>query len=129
LRASGEAKIAQKVGNSFVYANPVLADMARVINALIKSGDRAEEVDSAVAVKKMIDLYSWDMPTINAEHTIKADREIVLLTGSTGGLGSQMLASLLTNERVEKVYTLNRPSSKKTPVARHEDTFRDRSDL
>ena len=32
----------------------------------------------------------------------------VLLTGSTGHLGSEILASLLTDERVERVYTLDR---------------------
>ncbi|KAL1726524.1 male sterility protein-domain-containing protein [Schizophyllum commune] len=32
----------------------------------------------------------------------------VLLTGSTGHLGSEILASLLTDERIERVYTLDR---------------------
>ena len=32
----------------------------------------------------------------------------VLLTGSTGHLGSEILALLLTDERVERVYTLDR---------------------
>ncbi|KAF7360648.1 General substrate transporter [Mycena venus] len=39
------------------------------------------------------------------------DLQIVLLTGSTGNLGSQILASLLQDDRVVRVYALNRPSA------------------
>lgn len=35
----------------------------------------------------------------------------VLLTGSTGNVGSHILAALLAERRVDRVYTLNRPSS------------------
>jgi hypothetical protein len=39
---------------------------------------------------------------------------VVLLTGSTGGLGSFLLASLLQNEQVMRVYAFNRPGKKPT---------------
>jgi hypothetical protein len=129
LRASGESNAAQaaaNVGNGFVYANPVLTGMARAITSLVNPGDRTEEADPTVPIKKMINLYSWDMPSMNTQGKPKPDGEVVLLTGSTGGLGSQLLASLISDERVKTVYALNRPSGKKTSLVRHEDTFEDR---
>ena len=35
---------------------------------------------------------------------------VVLITGTTGGLGSYFLAQLLTDDRVSRVYAFNRPS-------------------
>jgi FlaA1/EpsC-like NDP-sugar epimerase len=119
-------KVAQKVGNGFVYANPVLSGMANVIHTLVALGYQTEEADPTVPVKKMIGLYSKDMPALSTEGKAKTDGEVVLLTGSTGSLGSQLLAALLVDEKVKKVYVLNRPSAQKTLVVRHEDTFRDR---
>jgi hypothetical protein len=126
LRLSGESSAAQAVGNGFVYANPVLTGLARAIISLVNPGDGFEDTDPTEAIRSMIDLYSQDMPPINIENKAKLDSEVVLLTGSTGGLGSLLLAALLNNERVKKVYALNRPSGKHTSLARHESTFKDR---
>jgi FlaA1/EpsC-like NDP-sugar epimerase len=101
--------------------------MARAIISLVNTDERTEDSDPTAVIKKMIDSYSRDMPTINAENKIKPDGEVVLLTGSTGGLGSYLLASLIADERVKKIYALNRPSAKKTSLAWHETTFRERS--
>ncbi|KAL1718592.1 hypothetical protein EV715DRAFT_200925 [Schizophyllum commune] len=43
-----------------------------------------------------------------ASHSLPKYPVTVLLTGSTGHLGSEILASLLTDERVERLYTLDR---------------------
>jgi hypothetical protein len=39
-----------------------------------------------------------------------ANGKVVLLTGTTGGLGANILASLIGDEAVSRVYALNRPS-------------------
>lgn len=51
---------------------------------------------------------------------------VVLLTGSTGGLGSYLLASLLSHEDVVAVYAFNRPSSKSMIQHRQRAAFEDR---
>ena len=53
-------------------------------------------------------------------------RHVILLTGSTGGLGSYLLASLLSREDVAIVYTFNRPSTMATIKQRQRAAFEDR---
>jgi thioester reductase-like protein len=51
---------------------------------------------------------------------------VVLLTGSTGGLGSYLLASLLSREDVAVVYPFNRSSKTGTTQHRQHTAFEDR---
>jgi len=53
--------------------------------------------------------------------------ETILLTGSTGNLGSHLLASLLSMDRVRRVYAFNRRSSSFTIMERHKVRFEDRA--
>jgi thioester reductase-like protein len=53
---------------------------------------------------------------------------VVVLTGSTGGLGSYLLASLLQREDVSVIYAFNRPSKGSTSSIqrRQQNGFEDR---
>ncbi|KAJ7485112.1 male sterility protein-domain-containing protein [Mycena galericulata] len=51
---------------------------------------------------------------------------VVLLTGSAGNLGSQILASLLKDNRVVKIYAFDRPLSRSL-ADRHLDMFKQRA--
>ena len=60
----------------------------------------------------MITKYTADLPTpIVRTAGASVGLPVVLLTGSTGNIGSHILAYLLTDRRVGKVYALNRPST------------------
>lgn len=52
---------------------------------------------------------------------------VVLLTGSTGNLGALILAMLLSNQAVARVYALNRPSSQASTLERHIKRFEDKT--
>jgi hypothetical protein len=99
--------------------------MASAISSIVSSG-KETVADPTVAIREMIERYSSDLPTVKQSDAPRPERQVVLLTGSTRGLGSQILAMLLREERVEKVYALDRPLPGKTSLARHEETFRDR---
>ncbi len=47
--------------------------------------------------------------------------DVVLTTGTTGGLGCHILVQLLSDDAVKTVYALNRPSA--DLVRRHQDVF------
>ncbi|KAG6834705.1 hypothetical protein H0H93_007893, partial [Arthromyces matolae] len=65
---------------------------------------------TASAINALIERYSLDLKPLPEQSTPLQGPLVVLLTGSTGNLGSEILADLLENDRVERVYTFNRPS-------------------
>ncbi|KAG6849167.1 hypothetical protein H0H93_010844 [Arthromyces matolae] len=69
---------------------------------------------SAAAIQAMIEQYSVGLKPVPAKVAPQALQGplVVLLTGSTGNLGSEILLDLLKNDRVQHVYTFNRPSTR-----------------
>ncbi|KAG6885392.1 putative NRPS-like protein biosynthetic cluster [Termitomyces sp. T159_Od127] len=118
-------KVAKSLSLNLVYSFPVIKDLAAFISSLLTSedvqGDAASR--SAAAMEAMITKYSSGLdvplPSPLASAPLPA---IILLTGSTGNLGSQILARLLEDSRVEKVYAYNRAGSKPI-LQRHIEKF------
>ena len=106
------ARITSKV----VYTNPTIESLAsackiilqRPSNVLLEDDSVAEKVE--VKIRELVTKYSWSLP-ITSRPTApipSSGRIYVLLTGSTGSLGSHILASLLDFPRVAQIYCLNR---------------------
>lgn len=100
--------------------------MAVAIMCLLRPETADGAIDPVTAVHAMIERYTQDMASVHHINQPKPAQEVVLLTGSTGGLGSQLLVDLLEVEKVAKVYVLNRASARSSSLERHEHTFRDR---
>jgi hypothetical protein len=126
LRGSSESTSAAKIDNGFVYAHPTISGMASVIVSFINPDSGTAASDPTDDIRAMIAEYSQDLPQVAPLNTPQPERQVVLITGSTRGLGSQLLSSLITDDKVERVYALNRPLREQTSLARHEQTFRDR---
>lgn len=65
-------------------------------------------------LRALVDKYTQSFPTFKggkSELGRASGGAIVLLTGSTGSLGSNILAKLINNPGVKRVYTMSRPSS------------------
>lgn len=105
------------ISPNFVFDNPTIAKLASALalladpipgvpNNVAGTGVAVEEINSLVAK------YSQDIThrSAHSEGAHGAER-VVLLTGATGNVGSHILASLLSDARVARVYTLVRPSS------------------
>lgn len=57
----------------------------------------------------MIAKHTKDLPVVKEKEPINpVNGLVIILTGSTGGLGSHLLTDLLKNERIKKVYTFDR---------------------
>ena len=120
MRASREVAArdaANTVAVSFVFENPSIRQLAYAIRALVfPKADSAhlEERDHlyAAEIKAMVNRYTVDlpMPTPGASQLSGPD-PIVLLIGSTGSIGSHLLARMLLDDRICRVYALDRPSS------------------
>ena len=80
----------------------------------------------ADAIEQMIAKYAFsEKLDVQVPSAFKTTGLVVLLTGSTGNLGSQVLDQLLRHPDISKVYALNRPSSASISD-RHLDRFRDK---
>lgn len=86
-------------------------------------------IDEHVRVMEaMIEKYSEGLETaLDSPSAYNEDTKVaVLLTGSTGNLGSQILSLLLGNRSVYRVYTVNRPSTHTSLLDRHKERFLDK---
>ena len=90
-----------------IYANPTISKIADALQQLVYRKEQTFEAMEDDRVKKMEDMlakYSGNLPkTDGQEGTLT-----VLLTGSTGSLGSYLLDSMLASERIARIFCLNR---------------------
>lgn len=124
------AKVQALPGN-FVYQFPTIQSLANYAVAISRpqeaaglsnGGNRQQHIDHLI--KKYTHQWPIHTPQKGAFDE-NEDREVVFLTGSTGGLGSQLLARLLASRKVSRVYAFNRPGQKSS-YERHLEVFTDR---
>ncbi|EJC99103.1 acetyl-CoA synthetase-like protein [Fomitiporia mediterranea MF3/22] len=116
LRALRETNqsASRSIPASFVYDHPTISRLSRFIHGVV-AGALPESTDSKEAkraeLRSLIEKYTQTFPEFKGGKLSQTDGAVVLLTGSTGSLGSNILAKLLQNPGVKCVYTLSRPSS------------------
>ncbi|KAI0249337.1 acetyl-CoA synthetase-like protein [Lactifluus subvellereus] len=120
------------VSASFVYEHPTIERMARFLSKAVTDPQSTQGVDLASRgreLQALVDKYTEGFPTrptLSGSAYRLPSRDIYLLTGSTGGLGSNMLAQLLESSTVMRVYAFNRPSKSGASEARQLAAFRQR---
>ncbi|KAF7362617.1 General substrate transporter [Mycena venus] len=109
-KAAEVQKAAAGVTQNLVYSYPTVLQLSSFLADLISGTLNVYTVDPKTAIEAMIEKYTmhW-IPRVPVTSKVNGE-SAVLLTGSTGSLGSQILESLLRDARVKKVYALNRPS-------------------
>lgn len=125
------ASAAEIINQNTVYAHPTVQNLSMHIAPAVKApnGSSSESRlanDATIRIENMIKKYAQGL-----DGEIRGAKPLprlhtILLTGSTGNLGSYLLESLLRDENVERVYALNRPSSQ-SPLEKHEERFEDRA--
>ena len=132
LQASKSPSAAQLVTQSTIYENSSISKLARFIVGAVTNPDRLTSTSSRVdEIEKMIKKFSSTALTSTSSTKWDAsedkDQVVVLITGTTGNLGAQLVDIFLRDGRVTKVYTLNRPSSGEKDIkARHAERFIDK---
>lgn len=134
MRSSdGLSKAAEAVSQNTVYTYPTIERLTRFLVGIVADPEGSGDARGGKAsIEEMIGKYSTGLqnviPRPAGDATANPDGgAVVLLTGSTGSLGSQILAFLLESGDVARVYALNRPSSgARTIEERHRARFRDR---
>ena len=108
--SSGQDKV--RISARTIYENPTVS---RLTNFLLgASGRGSNDAGAAVSrtdrIMQMVDKYTSDF--VNAAPlaipSSRPSRQVVIVTGTTGSLGTDLLAQLAVSPDVERVYCLNR---------------------
>ena len=101
-----------------IYANPTVIKLAAAVQHLADHGDVASEGSEMERIGKMEGLlakYSQNLPQPKVSTTQRQEHDFtIVLTGSTGSLGSYLFDCLLTSPRITKVICLNRGTDSDT---------------
>ncbi|KAI5121945.1 hypothetical protein M0805_002017 [Coniferiporia weirii] len=122
--------VARKLSATFVYDNPTILGLSKYISANVTGTTAANSggvEEKRRELQALVSKYTTAFPEFKpspVRQLNRADGDVVLLTGSTGSLGSNILAKLIQNAGVVHVYTMSRPSSSGTSVKeRHVAAF------
>ncbi|KAL4077414.1 putative aminoadipate reductase [Scleroderma citrinum] len=114
--------VASHISPNVIFSNSTLTGLATYIVNFING--EVSTVDPKAEIERMIEKYSSGLQSPAPKDGDEG--HIILMTGSTGGLGSYMLASLLNRNDVVKIYALNRRSKTATAKERQRSSFEDR---
>ncbi|EJT96916.1 acetyl-CoA synthetase-like protein [Dacryopinax primogenitus] len=131
-KSSGKSNIAAtSVPHNLVYKFPTVKSLVAYLTKAITSteGDDLPQMNDTSVIAhdmySMIDKYTKDLP-LQQPGPRTMSGEVVLLTGSTGALGTYLLQQLLLDERIQRVYAINRISTNHALLARQSEAFSDR---
>ncbi|KAI0547682.1 hypothetical protein F4679DRAFT_553684 [Xylaria curta] len=98
----------QSVSGKTIYANPNIAALTGAISVIV-NGRISNNFNYREKMEELYQLYKKDIPISGREASPKSPvSSVVLMTGSTGSLGSYILDSLQRDERVSRIYCLCR---------------------
>ncbi|GJE90357.1 acetyl-CoA synthetase-like protein [Phanerochaete sordida] len=104
------APCARHVPQNFVFEHPTLHDLALATGILV-GGDVRAGPRAALSIAALVERYARALPRAPPPAAAAPRAPVaVLLTGATGAVGAHVLAALLSDARVARVYTLNRPA-------------------
>ncbi|KAJ6534650.1 putative aminoadipate reductase [Mycena vulgaris] len=114
----------EHIPHDIVYHHSSIADLADILARLAYTSELREEISDAECIEVMVERDStagW----IHSDISEPKAPIVVFLTGSTGNLGADLLAQLVSNDQVAAVYAFNKPSKKnESLVSRHEKQFK-----
>ncbi|KAG8873436.1 hypothetical protein FRB97_006736, partial [Tulasnella sp. 331] len=125
LRSTHSDPQISRLPPDFVFAHPTIQSLSSAISSIASASQDSggpptpQELDDPVrshveAMEAAIRQYTTNLPVHRPDEAAypspRDGQEVVVLTGSTGGLGSHLLAQLIQMDSVVKVYALNRKS-------------------
>ena len=121
LRSSSTINV-HEIPTNFVYAHSTISKLAAYVSGLFEGTAVDKDAERAAAIEcmlAMLEKYSAGLERRfpeklangHANGHANGAAETVLVTGTTGRLGSHLLAQLLQRPDVVRVYALNRESS------------------
>ncbi|PSR71637.1 hypothetical protein PHLCEN_2v12490 [Hermanssonia centrifuga] len=113
------------VTSSFVYQYSSINALASFLSRLASAGHEViSDKERVEAMLNMVEKYSTEFPTHTSSVSAPA-QDVILLTGTTGGIGATLLGLLAASPEVSRVYALNRRNQQPLNKRQHA-VFKDR---
>jgi hypothetical protein len=114
-----------------IYANPSVEKLSGALSRLVQPDTGAYETTTTVQLMgELLEKYTSGLPNRPSSTTIGAARcTSVILTGSTGSLGSYLLDALLSMDNISRVFCLNRSADAQERQSRANSARGLKSDL
>ncbi|QRV95000.1 AMP binding enzyme [Ceratobasidium sp. AG-Ba] len=127
---SNVQRVGDKVNQQTVFAKPSIKQLVQHIATLSSDDGTSNPADihkaALESIKAMIQKHTPNRPS-KSPRVQHPSAERIVLTGTTGALGSHLLAQLLQNEKVERVWALNRRSGNADGMQRQRASFEDKN--
>ena len=99
-----------------IYANPTIHGLSNVISRQLNPNTHSSNDAQAIGQSRtanmafLVQKYTQDLPTTISARRVDMERSdlTVVLTGSTGSLGTHILRALLDDPKISKIQCLNR---------------------
>ena len=108
------------LGRNFVYLHPTVSFLTKALQSVIESGDKINGggvISRTAAMLQTTERHCEGLAAMGPSKATGRDYDenskskIIILTGSTGNLGSNIAHKLVTDPSVSLIYCLNRRSS------------------
>ena len=100
---------ATRLPMNLVFSAPTIATLAALVHGVVNSSEEASS-RTPQDLWKYVERYSAELPARPANLVERAvgQKDVVVITGTTGGFGCDALEHLLRDESVARVYAFNR---------------------
>lgn len=126
-------QIAKSLVQETIFRNPTISQLSNIVllptTVLPTATSEDAQEENIKLIQRLIQKYD-PVTAVKASPKVRSlSVERIVVTGTTGGLGSYLLAQLVGNDRVERVWALNRKPNAggKSLHQRQLDSFNDKS--
>lgn len=113
------------LGQNLVYSHPTISSLASSIHELV-AGTASNDPSNSVTndMLAMVQEFTQSFPAHKPSRA-QPESEVILVTGTTGSLGSYILDKLIATQGVERIYAFNRADKhgKRTLYQRQKDAL------
>lgn len=111
IRSSLSNQLGLKVSLNTIFANPTISKLISTLTAKSRQQQELAQISESEVINSMIsrletEFYSW--PSQTQVRNSSGDKDIILLTGASGSLGTALTQNLSFKENVARIYALIR---------------------
>uniref|UniRef100_A0A0W0G571 Putative acetyl-CoA synthetase-like protein n=1 Tax=Moniliophthora roreri TaxID=221103 RepID=A0A0W0G571_MONRR len=128
LKEAIGSRLPTKSLRNFVYEHQSPQAIAQFLHSFLQLGSREPPTSTTSRVKEMEKIMApliTSFPSMRPvpDPVTETSETVILITGTTGALGSNFLATVLNDNSVSRVYALNRKVGCVPTQRRQQDTF------